>query len=90
MTTRVTDLEEFALRHVWRPYQNLIGFEDRLERLPMSLEETVGKLILDDTGWSELVLSRIAAIGFRFPSYVIHPLVNLIEAEQKRRKGEAA
>lgn len=90
MSTRITDLEEFALRHIWRPYQNKVGFEDRLERLPMSLEETVEKIVLDDSGWSDLVLSRIAAIGFRFPSYVVHPLVDLVVAEQKRRKGGAA
>lgn len=90
MTTRITDLEEFALRHIWRPYQNKVGFEKRLERLPMSLEETVEKLVLDDTGWAELVLSRVAAVGFRFPSYVVHPLVDLVVAEQKRRKGDVA
>ncbi len=83
---RVTDLEKFALEEVWRPYQDKMGHDTRLESIPISLEETAKLLVTDETGWSECVLSRIAAIGFTFPSYVQHPLVNVIEAAQQVRR----
>lgn len=76
---RVTDLEKFCLEQIWRPYQSKVGYEDRLERLPMSLEETAAKL-REDSEWSGVVLDRVARIGFRFPSYIHHPLVDVIRA----------
>lgn len=87
---RITDLEKFALEQIWRPYQNhsSLGFERRLEALPMSLEETAKKLITDETGWAECVLDRVSAIGFTFPSYVCHSLVDVIRHEQRRRRAE--
>lgn len=91
MTKRVTDLEKFALEQVWRPYQNRDGFafaqEDRFEALPMSLEETAKLLITDESGWSKCVLDRISAIGFTFPPYINHPLVDVVRTAQEFRKG---
>ncbi|NTB01587.1 hypothetical protein [Agrobacterium tumefaciens] len=91
MTKRITDLEKFALEQVWRPYQNRDGFafakEDRFEALPMSLEETARLLITDESGWSKCVLDRISAIGFTFPSYIYHPLVDVVRTAQEVRKG---
>lgn len=84
MTKRVTDLEQFALEHVWRPYQTLMGHEKRLEKLPMSLEDTAKLLITDDSGWAGNVLGRIVAIGFTFPPYVMHPLVDVVRLAQAR------
>lgn len=80
MSKRVTDLDKFALEQVWWPYQNKMGYEGRLERLPMSLDETVALLRNDTTGWAKCVLDRIAAIGFTFPAYVQHPLVDVVKA----------
>lgn len=77
---RVTDLEAFALRHVWRPYQSKMGYECTLQALPVSLEETAKLLATDDTGWASCVLDRIKAIGFAFPPYIKHPLVDVIVA----------
>jgi hypothetical protein len=92
MTKRITDLEKFALEQIWRPYQNHIslGIEKRLEALPMSIEETAVKLIQDETGWSKLVLDRISAIGFRFPYYISHPLVDVVKAAQSSRTALAS
>lgn len=87
---RVTDLEKFALEEVWRPYQNMLGYEERFERLPLSLEETAKLLITNDTGWAECVLRRISAIGFTFPSYIHHALVDVIRTEQARRSKAGA
>lgn len=84
---RVTDLEKFALEEVWRPYQGRMGHEKLLERLPMSLEDTAKLLITDQTGWSKCVLDRIAAIGFSFPGYVRHHLVDVVEAAQHIRRA---
>ncbi|MQB09574.1 hypothetical protein DXT96_06855 [Agrobacterium sp. ICMP 6402] len=91
MTKRITDLEKFALEQVWRPYQNQDGFafaqEDRFEALPISLEETAKLLISDESGWSKCVLDRISAIGFTFPSYIYHPLVDVVRTAREVRKG---
>lgn len=84
---RVTDLEDFALTQIWRPYQNKMGYEARLERLPMSLEETAKLLITDESGWSAVVLDRICNIGFRFPPYVVHELVNVINTAQHSHRA---
>lgn len=91
MSKRVTDLEQFALEQVWRPYQSMMGHdrERRLERLPMSLEETARLLVTDDSGWSKCVLDRIVAIGFTFPLYVIHPLVDVVRLAAERAKAGA-
>jgi hypothetical protein len=88
---RITDLEKFALEQIWRPYQNhdAFGYERRLESLPMSLEETAQALITDTTGWSKLVLDRICAIGFSFPSYISHHLVDVVRTAQHVRKERA-
>lgn len=92
MTQRVTDLDQFALQHIWRPYQSMMGrsHERRLERLPMSLEETAKLLVTDDSGWSKCVMDRIVAIGFTFPPYVMHPLVDVIRLAAERAKAGAA
>ena len=84
---RVTDLEDFALTQVWRPYQSKMGYEDRLERLPMSLDETARLLTTDDSGWASVVLDRICNIGFRFPPYIVHELVSVINAAQSSRRN---
>lgn len=84
---RVTDLEEFALTQIWRPYQTKMGYENRLERLPMSLEETAKLLTTDETGWSAVVLDRICNIGFRFPPYIVHELVSVVNAAQHSRRA---
>ncbi len=76
---RVTDLDKFALEEVWRPYQNRSGLShgERFESIPVTLEETA-QLLSVDSEWSQCVLRRIAAIGFSFPPYVVHPLVDVI------------
>lgn len=82
--TRVTDLEKFALEEIWRPYQSMKGYEKRLEKLPCSLRETFEQLATDNTGWADRVLARTDAIGFSFPSYIVHPLVELVAAKASR------
>lgn len=85
MAKRITDLEKFALEHVWRPYRDRMGFDARLEVMPRNLEDTAKLLITDESGWSDLVLDRITAIKFYFPNYIVHPLVDVIKAAQASR-----
>ncbi len=84
---RVTDLEKFALEEVWRPYQNMMGYEKRLERLPVGLEETARLLRADTTGWSKRVIDRIKNIGVTFPDYIQHPLVDVFGGGTKSDGG---
>lgn len=89
---RVTDLEKFALEQIWRPYQGMCGlceYEPRLERLPMSLEETAAQL-LTDTEWSRCVVGRLAGIGITFPSYISHPLVTIVTFLIRRHRDRIA
>lgn len=80
MSMRVTDLEKFALEQIWRPYQTKMGYDDRLTSLPVSLEKTAELLATDDTGWATVVLDRITRIGIRFPTYIQHPLVEVVRS----------
>ncbi|WP_421565615.1 hypothetical protein [Ochrobactrum sp. EDr1-4] len=85
---RVTDLEKFALEQIWRPYQNTIGYEKRLERLPVSLEATAESLT-QDTRWSGFVLNRLRGMNrnsrITFPSYIQHPLVDVVRTALQER-----
>lgn len=89
---RVTNLEKFALEEIWRPYQNMVGYESRLKALPKSIDETAEILARGGTEWSRCVLGRIANIGFRFPDYIKHPLVDVVRRAQSedasRKRGE--
>ncbi|OYR25854.1 hypothetical protein [Brucella pseudogrignonensis] len=85
---RITDLEKFALEQIWRPYQNTVGYEKRLERLPVSLEATAESL-KQDTYWSGLVLSRLRGMNrhrrITFPSYIHHALVDVVRTALQER-----
>lgn len=86
---RVTDLDQFCLSQIMRPYQTMLGYEARLDRLPETLEQITARLSID-CEWSRCVLERTSAIGFTFPSYVKHPLVDLVNAARaaaSNRKG---
>ena len=75
---KVTDLEKFALEHIFRPYQNMIGYEKYLDKLPMSIDE-IPNLMTDEPDWAKCVLDRIHAIGFKFPTYINHNIVRIIK-----------
>ena len=74
---KVTDLEKFALEQIVRPYQNLLGIEERAEKLPYTLNE-LATMLGQNTIWSNSVLERIFRCAFYFPNYVVHPLVNVV------------
>src|SRR5574343_117421 len=78
---KVTDLEQFTLEQIYRPYQLALGIGDkRLERLTKdyNLENARG-LLIKNKKWSRLVLSRLQKIGIEFPPYIKHPLVDFIK-----------
>lgn len=80
MARRVTDLDKFSLEEIWRPYQTKAGFsERRLEKPPLDLDGTAA-VLAKDSEWSRAVLDRARACKFYFPSYVQHPLVDLIRS----------
>lgn len=78
---KVTDLEQFTLEQIYRPYQLCLGIgNERLEKLTKeyNLENARG-LLIKNKKWSRLVLSRLQKIGIEFPPYIQHPLVNFIK-----------
>lgn len=77
---RVTDLEKFALEHVYRPYQTMIGLDKRLERLnkDFNLENAVSHL-KNNPNWAAHVLDRIKRGKVVFAEYLQgHELVVFI------------
>ncbi|MCV9909969.1 hypothetical protein OIV19_20430 [Brucella sp. HL-2] len=85
---RITDLEKFALEQIWRPYRSTVGYEKRLEHLPVSLESTAESL-KQDTEWTRCVLDRLRGMNrhrrITFPSYVQHPLVDVVRTALHER-----
>ena len=88
---RITDLEKFALEQIWRPYQSMVGYEKRLERLPVSLESTAESL-KQDTEWTRCVLDRLQGMNrhrrITFPPYIQHLLVDVVRTALQERGRE--
>ena len=79
---KITDLERFAMDHIVKPYQDsggLGGHDEYIKKLPLSLEDLAIKLA-ENSEWSNMVLNRISRIGFTFPDYINHELVNVIKS----------
>ena len=70
---KVTDLEKFSLEEIWMP------FAATALKSSHSLEETA-QLLTKGTDWSINVLDRIRRVGFMFPPYIAHPLVDVLRA----------
>ncbi len=87
MKKKITDLEQFASEQIVRPYQTMIpgfGKEKRLKNSPYSLGELKDylnqyDLVTPYSEWAKLVLDRIYRVGFYFPNYIQHPLVDVIK-----------
>jgi len=78
---KVTDLEDFALRQLVRPYQSDLGFpyeKGVVVRLPFSLDE-LADMVEADTEWSRMVRDRVQKYGIYFPSYIKHRLVDILQ-----------
>ena len=80
---KITDLEEFALDHIVRPYQTIGGFGDkRISAVPCSLEKLCD-MLNQDVAWAKMVMYRMSRIKFKVPGYVKHPLADIIRESQK-------
>jgi len=76
---KITDLDDFALVHIIRPYQNLIWlWDDRVKSSPYTLNELC-TMLKKHNEWSCCVLDRIQRIWFTFPEYVNHELIEIIK-----------
>jgi hypothetical protein len=83
VANKVTDLEGFALEQIFRPYQGMAGLPaKRLDKLPMGIDDIVG-FAKENPVWWGLVRDRIKRIGFAFPKYVKHELVDFIYADNQ-------
>lgn len=85
--TRITDLEKFALEEIFRPYRNMIPEigDKRLTKLPCKLKE-IPQWAEKYPEWWKCVKGRIDRIGFRFPGYIVHPLVGIICKQRPHTK----
>jgi hypothetical protein len=84
MGKKVTDLERFATEHIYNPYKTTLdsAYERLAKPVPRDLENAVYHL-MNVPEWRELVLGRINKIGFYFPRYIRHILVDYIEDKLK-------
>lgn len=98
MSTKVTDLEEFAFAQIWRPYwpmhpdapPHVAGTtpESYGDRLRHTLTETV-KTLQDNPAFREAVIGRLWRMSICFPAYVNHPLAEYIKQQVKEAKTNA-
>ena len=78
MPTKVTDLENFALRHIVRPYQSLLDLpEETYLSCPYTLD-VLADMLEQDTEWAALVINRARLCKFYFPKYIQHRIVDVI------------
>jgi hypothetical protein len=80
---KVTDLEEFALNQIFKPYQNLLGFCDCnkvLKSLPLPLS-LLPAFIANNPDWWRIVKDRIKRCNFYFPDYIKHDIIDLIKKD---------
>ncbi len=87
MSEKITDLEKFALEHVWRPYwpmhpnagpRQANGTPERYgDKLRHTLMQTLSAL-QENREFREAVLSRLSGIGVFFPGYIKHDLATYI------------
>ena len=85
MNKKVTDLEKFVLDHIYRPFQSMLPdlINGKLDG-NHNLNNSVSYLEAYPE-WRKCVLDRCFAIGFYFPDYIVHPLVEYI----KKKRNEA-
>ena len=92
MSTKITDLDKF-LDEIWQPYWPSHPDFERHEgtTFPESyrsylrrkgwkrhgLMRTLDQL-KSHPEWSDMVIGRIAKVGFWFPTYIDHPLVHYL------------
>lgn len=76
---KITDLERFAFEEVMRPYGPLLGY-GHLKALPVPMGEIPALAGANPEWWSH-VTDRLWRCGFWFPTYLVHPLVDLLTGE---------
>lgn len=69
---KITDLEEFVRKHIKNPYMDMIPDGDKIKL------KNVHTYIYLYPEWWGYVKSRIDEIGFYFPNYIKHSLLDLI------------
>jgi len=75
----VVDADKFVLEQVYRPYQSMLGFEERLKKQPYDNKKTI-ELLKEDTDWSKCVLDRINRRNFKFSQWIAHPVIGFIKS----------
>jgi len=78
---KITDLEEFAFNHIIKPYYfDLIGKDkDQVSNKVIFSLLKIADMLSQETEWSLEVKKRIKSIGFYFPLYIHHPLVDALK-----------
>ena len=77
---RVTDLEKFFKYHVKNPYLNSLPNMEIAEQMSL---KNVMRYIEKYPQWWALVEDRIKRIGFTFPTWIKHDLVNLLTDQKE-------
>ena len=73
----IIDGDKFILEQIYRPYQSLLGFEERLTKQPYDNQKTL-ELLKEDSEWSRCVLDRIKRCNFTFSQWLKHPIIEFI------------
>lgn len=80
---RVTNLEKFVKEQVWNPYKNIAPFPECPEMWVLASHLQVSNEV---TNWANLVLNRLQGIGITFPSWINHPIVDVLVSRGVAKK----
>lgn len=72
------DADKFVLEQVYRPYQSMLGFNERLTKQPYDNKKTI-ELLKENSDWSNCVLDRINRCKFEFSQWIKHPVIDFIK-----------
>lgn len=87
---RVTDLEDFVLKQIYRPYQNtLFGTTDMRKFDWLSKDynvDTVLDIMRGSPQWTDVVLGRVKSLEVVFPKWIKHEFVDYLVKNKYARQ----
>jgi hypothetical protein len=74
----IYNLKRFVLEEIMRPYQTMIGFDEkRITESDFKLFDVI-HLLEEHKEWKGCVFDRLRAIQYCLPMYIKHPIVNYL------------
>lgn len=99
LSLKITDLEDFVEKEIWMPYlpmhpefgnrdNDIHDYRKIAKKMSSQFDETIENLN-KHKDWSDHVIDRIFAVGYWFPDYIQHPLVEKIKELTDKAENES-